>query len=122
MKSISNNELEQSLLSLKSAKYPKDINVVDSVMASIADEKPAARPQIKTERRVRWTIGAISSLAAASVALLLFVGNGNYSHAQVSDNDGIANFLTEIFNSKSQADVEFYSPDYIDILLDIEEE
>ncbi len=119
MKTFTDIELEDTLKELASAQSPQQVDVVDKVMASIQATHRDKRFTLGKERRVRLTIGA--SLAAASVALLLFVGNGNSSQAQNVDEENMAQFISAIYNRQNQADVVFYTPDYIDILLGIDE-
>ena len=120
MKPFTETELENALKELASAKSPQSVNVVDRVMSEVNKKAVAERYTIRRERRVRWTIGTMS-LAAASVALLLFVSGGKSSQAQSSDNENMAQFISAIYNRQNQADVIFYTPDYIDILLGIDE-
>lgn len=122
MKYTDLEQIEQDLKTLATSKYPKEVDVVDKVMATVKQEKNEMHLVQRKERRVRWTIGAISSIAAASVALLIFVGNGTNSHAQNTDNNRMAKFISDIYNSQRQADVVFYMPDYIDIILGLDEE
>lgn len=112
-------ELENTLQQLASIEYPHKVDVVDSVMGSLQAAQQKEQFSIKKERRIRWTIGTMS-LAAASVALLLFIGNTNSSQAQ-NENDTVAKFISEVYNQQHQADVVFYTPDYIDILLGVDE-
>ena len=112
-------ELEKTLNELKQAKYAGEVDVVEKVMDRLKEAEEREKFSIKKERKVRWTIGTMS-LAAASVALLLFIGNGISSQAQ-NENEGMAKFISEIYNRQGQADVVYYTPDYIDILLGIDE-
>ena len=121
MKPFTEIELEETLKELSSTKSPQQVNVVDKVMAQIQATNRDKRFTIQKERRVRWTLGAMGSLAAASVALLFFIGNGNSSQAQSMDEENVAQFISAIYNRQNQADVVFYTPDYIDILLGIDE-
>ena len=111
-------ELEKTLNELGKATYAGEVDVVDKVMNRLKEAENKETFSIQKERKVRWTIGTMS-LAAASVALLLFIGNSSSSQAQ-NENDGMAKFISEIYNRQSQADVVYYTPDYIDILLGIE--
>jgi hypothetical protein len=111
-------ELEKTLNELGKATYAGEVDVVDKVMNRLKEAENKEKFSIQKERKVRWTIGTMS-LAAASVALLLFIGNSSSSQAQ-NENDGMAKFISEIYNRQSQADVVYYTPDYIDILLGIE--
>lgn len=112
-------ELETTLKQLAKAEYAGQVDVVDQVMESLKEADTKEKFSIKRERRVRLTIGTMS-LAAASVALLLFIGNSVSTQAQ-NENDGMAKFISEIYNRQNQADVVYYAPDYIDILLGIDE-
>ena len=81
-------ELEKTLNELAKAKYAGQVDVVDQVMERLKEAENKEKFSIKRERRVHWTIGTMS-LAAASVALLLFIGNSSSSQAQ-NENDGMA--------------------------------
>lgn len=119
MKNFTDIELENTLRQLASAKSPQQVDVVDKVMAQIQASKRDKRLTVANQRRVRWTIGA--GLAAASVALLIFVSGGKSSQAQSVDDENMARFISSIYNRQNQADVVFYTPDYIDILLGFDE-
>ena len=97
-------ELENTLQQLASIECPHKVDVVDSVMGSLQAAQQKEQFSIKKERRIRWTIGT----------------NTNSSQAQ-NENDTIAKFISEVYNQQHQADVVFYTPDYIDILLGVDE-
>lgn len=119
MKPFTDIELENSLKELAASQSPQQVDVVGKVMAQIQATNRDQRFTIQKKRRVRWTIGA--GLAAASVALLFFIGNGRSTQAQNMDKENMAQFISAIYNRQNQADVVFYTPDYIDILLGIDE-
>lgn len=121
MKPFTEIELENTLKELAAAKSPQQVNVTDKVMAKIQASNRDKRFTIQKERRMRWSIGAMGSLVAASIALLLFIGNSNSSQAKNMDKENMAQFISAIYNRQNQADVVFYTPDYIDILLGIDE-
>lgn len=117
---MKNTELEQMLTEIKDLRYPHTIDVVDAVMKGVEIAEEKHRQAVRTHRRIGWTIGATGSIAAAVAVLVMMVGNGSPSQAKGADNSRLSGFISAVY-SNPPADVVYYDPDDIDILLGLDE-
>ena len=88
--------IDEQLQELKNLRYPKEVDVVDSVMAEVRTLKPAAKPMI---RPVVWRSAALTAVAAVAALVVM-----NISFRPSYDEEQIGNMLAYV------SDYDYYVP------------
>lgn len=99
---MNNMNIDEQLKQLAQQTYPKQVDVVDSVMAEVRKHpylQPVAKSSVRKTRWVPW-----ASITAAAAAVGLIVVNTNTAAAATYNEEQISSMMASV------ADYDYYSP------------